>query len=60
MFEEQRGLEELLVGVLLENVLPRERALGQLLHEHRVPRKQMFFREPRVVNERVILKMEIN
>lgn len=55
---EHGGLEELLVGVLLANVLLAEAVLDELLYEHRVAREEMLLREAGVVNERSVLQKQ--
>lgn len=57
---EQRRLEELLVSVLLEYVLLGESVLCKFLHEHRVARKEMFFREAGMINEGFVLEKTNN
>lgn len=54
---EEGGLEELLVGVLLADALLREAVLDELLHEHGMTGEEVLLREPRVVDERRVLKI---
>ena len=51
-----RGLEELLVGVLLAHVLLAEAVLDELLYEHRMAREEVLLSEAGVVDERSVLQ----
>jgi hypothetical protein len=53
---EERRLEELLVGVLLANVLLRKVVLEELLANPLMASFKVLGDEPRLVNERLVLR----